>query len=57
MLAGGFTRFARTGEITVSRCCDKSGKRRRIPVSYEQIARGRADMNIVLVAGDEVYVP
>jgi polysaccharide export outer membrane protein len=57
MLAGGFTRFARTDDIVVVRCCDKSGRRRRIPIQYDAIARGRTDMNIVLVAGDEVYVP
>ncbi len=57
MLAGGFTRFAQTDRIVVSRCCNAQGKRRRIPVDYGAISHGRSDMNIVLIAGDEVYVP
>lgn len=57
MLAGGFTRFAKKDEITISRCCDEAGARRRIPISYSEIVGGRSEMNIVLVSGDEVYVP
>lgn len=57
MLAGGFTRFAKTDEIVVVRCCDTAGNRRRIPIDYNEIAKGRTDMNITLLAGDEVFVP
>ncbi len=31
--------------------------KRKIPISYKAILGGRTDMNIVLIAGDEVYVP
>jgi polysaccharide export outer membrane protein len=57
MLAGGFTRFAKTDSIVVVRCCNAAGKPRRIPIDYGAIAEGRTEMNIVLLAGDEVYVP
>jgi polysaccharide export outer membrane protein len=57
MMAGGFTRFAKTDQIIVVRCCDAAGNRRRIPVDYNEIAKGRTDMNIVLLPGDEVFVP
>lgn len=56
-LAGGFTRFAKKNEISISRCCDASGNRRRIPIDYDAITGGQSEMNIVLVAGDEVHVP
>lgn len=56
-LAGGFTRFASRDKITVLRK-DKSGTVRKIPIDYDAIARGeRPDMNIVVLAGDQIVVP
>lgn len=57
MLAGGFTRFAKKDQISISRCCNEDGSRRRIPIDYNAIIGGNSVMNIVLLTGDEVYVP
>jgi hypothetical protein len=36
----------------------KTGETRRIPLAYSLLASGkRPDMNIVLLAGDSLYVP
>jgi len=57
-MAGGPTRFADTSSIEVIRPSGDSGKSRRIPVSYDDIqTRKRPAANIILVAGDTVYVP
>jgi polysaccharide export outer membrane protein len=57
-LAGGFTRFADTGGITIQRRDPKSGEIRRIPIVYSILAKGdRPDMNIVILAGDSIFVP
>jgi len=56
-LAGGFTRFARTGEIYILRQT-KDGTLRKIPISYDAIVKhGREDMNIVILAGDRIHIP
>jgi polysaccharide export outer membrane protein len=56
-MAGGPTRFADTDNIEVVRQ-GGDGKMRRIPVSYDDIqTRKRPEANLVLVAGDTVYVP
>ncbi len=57
-MAGGPTRFADTTAIEVIRPNGDNGKSRRIPVSYDDIqTRKRPAANIILVAGDTVYVP
>jgi polysaccharide export outer membrane protein len=57
-MAGGPTRFADTSAIEVIRPNGDTGKSRRIPVSYDDIqTRKRPQANIILVAGDTVYVP
>ena len=57
-LAGGFTRFAKRNDITLMRRNPKSGEIRTIPLAYDLLATGkRPDMNIVVLAGDSLYVP
>lgn len=56
-MAGGPTRFADTTEIEVIRASE-GGKMRRIPINYDDIqTRKRPEANLVLVAGDTVFVP
>jgi polysaccharide export outer membrane protein len=56
-LAGGPDRFAKAEEVFIIRT-DKSGKRRRIPVNYDQIKRGEhLHQNIYLLRGDQIFVP
>lgn len=57
-LAGGLTRFAKRNEITLMRKDKKSGQVRHIPLDYESLASGkRPDMNIIVLAGDTIWVP
>ncbi|MCA9678865.1 MAG: polysaccharide biosynthesis/export family protein [Kofleriaceae bacterium] len=57
-LAGGFTRFARRNEMVLMRRDPKTGEVRRIPLAYDLLASGqRPEMNLVLLAGDSLYVP
>jgi polysaccharide export outer membrane protein len=57
-LAGGFTRFAKRNHMVLLRRDPKTGETRRIPLAYSLLASGkRPDMNIVLLAGDSLYVP
>lgn len=57
-LAGGFTRFAKKNSMTLMRRDAKTGEVRQIPLVYDLLASGkRPDMNIVLLAGDSLYVP
>ena len=57
-LAGGLTRFAKRNEITLTRKDRKSGEVRHIPLDYESLASGkRPDMNIIVLAGDTIWVP
>jgi polysaccharide export outer membrane protein len=57
-LAGGFTRFAKRNEMMLQRRDAKTGEQRNIPLVYDLLASGeRPDMNLVLVAGDSLYVP
>ncbi len=56
-LAGGFTRFAKRNQMVLMRR-DSHGAIRRIPIVYEAIANGsHPEMNIVILAGDSLYVP
>jgi polysaccharide export outer membrane protein len=55
-MAGGLTRFAKRKRVVIVRT--GGGASRRIPIDYDAIADGkRPDMNLVLLAGDTVYVP
>ncbi len=57
-LAGGFTRFAKRNAMKLQRRDPKTGETRVIPLAYDLLASGkRPDMNIVLLAGDSLYVP
>ena len=57
-LAGGFTRFAKRNEMKLMRRDPKTGQMRNIPLAYDLLASGeRPDMNLVLLAGDSLYVP
>ncbi len=56
-MAGGPTRFADTSNIEVIRQ-GGDGKMRRIPIDYDDIeTRKRPEANLILVAGDTVFVP
>ncbi len=56
-MAGGPTRFADTGSIQVIRT-GRDGRLRHIPVSFSDIeTRRRPEANVILVAGDTVFVP
>ncbi len=57
-LAGGFTRFAKRNQMKLMRRDPKTGEVRQIPLAYDLLAGGaRPDMNIVLLAGDSLFVP
>jgi polysaccharide biosynthesis/export protein len=57
-LAGGFTRFAKRNEMVLQRRDPKTGEQRNIPLVYDLLASGeRPDMNLVLIAGDSLYIP
>ncbi|MEZ4366443.1 MAG: polysaccharide biosynthesis/export family protein [Kofleriaceae bacterium] len=57
-LAGGFTRYAKRNEMVLLRIDPGTGKARSIPLAYDLLASGkRPDMNLVLIAGDSIYVP
>lgn len=56
-MAGGPSRFADTGAIEIIRV-SADGKLRRIPIDYDDIStRKRPEANLMLVAGDTVFVP
>ena len=56
--AGGFTRFADRNAIKILRRDPKTGKSRVIPIAYDFLADGsHPEMNLVLVAGDTMFVP
>jgi polysaccharide export outer membrane protein len=57
-MAGGLTRFARRGDIKLTRRNPKTGELRYIPLDYEALASGkRPEMNIIVLAGDAIWVP
>lgn len=65
-MAGGVTRFAKRDEIVLLRDdppggCHPPGtpiRQKRIPLSYDLLMSGkRADMNVWVLSGDEIYVP
>ena len=57
-LAGGFTRFAKRNSMSLMRRDPATGKVRQIPLAYDLLVSGkRPDMDIVLLAGDSLYVP
>jgi polysaccharide export outer membrane protein len=56
-LAGGPNEYAAADKVVVIRT-DPSGKLRRIPVDYEAILEGdNPEQNIVVLAGDTIFVP
>lgn len=56
-LAGGVNRFADTTSVVVIRRDDK-GRTRRIPIDLEALEDGKAPhQDLVLLAGDVVYMP
>lgn len=55
--AGGFAPSAKTSEIQVTRL-DSDGKKLRVKVDFNEIGKsGNADSDLVLKAGDIVFVP
>lgn len=55
-MAGGFTPFASTSDITVLR--KQEGTEKRYRVNYGDIVKGkRTEQNLVLIPGDTVIVP
>jgi len=57
-MAGGFTRFAAKDEIVLIRRDPKTGASRSIPLVYRFLADGsHPEMNIVMLAGDSLFVP
>jgi polysaccharide export outer membrane protein len=57
-LAGGVTRFAKSGEIVLTRADPKTGKLKHIPLDYEAVASGKhPEMNIYVLPGDAIWVP
>lgn len=55
--AGGFTRFAKRDEITLTRRAT-DGSIKRIPIVYEFIENGtHPEMNLVMLSGDSLHVP
>ena len=56
-LAGGPTRYASTGDVTIIRRT-ADGRTRRMTVDYDRILSGKTpDRDIVILAGDTVLVP
>lgn len=56
-VAGGVKQFADKSRIVVTRC-DKNGKQTRTKVDLQEIGEdGRFDKDMVLKAGDVIYVP
>jgi polysaccharide export outer membrane protein len=56
-MAGGPNQFASTEQILLIRM-DSPGKFRQIPINYDDIAsRARPEQDLVLKAGDTVFVP
>ncbi len=56
-LAGGPNRFADAGSTVILRR-NRDGTIKRIPINYEILKRGKGlEMNLVLVRGDQVFVP
>jgi polysaccharide export outer membrane protein len=57
-LSGGFTRFAKRNSRGLTRRNAKTGEVRQIPLHYDLLASGkRPDMNLVIMAGDSLYIP
>ena len=57
-LAGGPNKFASIGDIVVIRPDLPGGKVRKLPIDYAEIRSGdRPDENLVILAGDTVYIP
>jgi polysaccharide export outer membrane protein len=55
-MAGGFTAFASTGDISVLR--RRGGRQVALPFQFDAVVRGRnLEQNIVLESGDVVVVP
>ncbi|MBA3397696.1 MAG: polysaccharide biosynthesis/export family protein [Deltaproteobacteria bacterium] len=57
-MAGGVTRFAKRDDIVLLRTDPATRKQKQIPLNYDLLASGRrADMNIWVLPGDQIYVP
>lgn len=56
-MAGGFSRFADRDDIILMRR-NQNGEIKRIPIVYTLIANGEnPEMNLVVLAGDSIFVP
>jgi polysaccharide biosynthesis/export protein len=57
-LAGGPTKFATHAGVLIIRTDVKTGTIRKIPINYDDVrSQRRPEANLVLMAGDTVYVP
>ena len=57
-MAGGLSRYAKRGEIKITRHDPKTSAMRQIPVDYDELTSGkRAEMNIYVMPGDLIHVP
>ena len=56
--AGGFTRFAKRNDMMLQRRDPQTGRTRQIPLVYDLLVDGsHPEMNLVMIAGDSLYVP
>jgi polysaccharide export outer membrane protein len=56
-LAGGLNRYATADQIVIVRS-ERGGKTRKVPVNYDEIRTGEhPEENIVILAGDTIFVP
>ena len=57
-MAGGLTRFAKRDGVKLLRHGTTGTTVREIPLDYDALASGkRNDMNIYVLAGDQIFVP
>lgn len=57
-MAGGLSRYAKRGEIKITRHDPKTNQVRQIPLDYDELASGkRLEMNIYVMPGDLINVP
>ena len=57
-MAGGLTRFAKRNDMRLFRFDPATKQTKHIPLDYDSLASGkRPDMDIYVLAGDEIYAP
>lgn len=57
-MAGGVTRFAKRGDMKLTRMNPKTRNVVELPLDYDALSSGRrSDMNIYILPGDRLFVP